>query len=165
MGAAKRRKLTKKEKEKKGIVAKYTDLKAPPSFTSVSKLRKHHFRDRNSTAIRDALVSWTPTLNINPFEKIHEKQDLTGAIDQQWQLDLMDMQALASHNDGFRYVLTAIDVFSRYAWAAPTKSKSGAAVTEAFETLTTERHPRFVQTDKGKEFLNKTFKITSRAET
>ena len=139
-------------------MAKYTDLKAPASFTSVSKLRKHHFRDRNSTAIQDALVSLDAYTKHKPVRrKFMRNKTITGAIDQQWQLDLMDMQALASHNDGFRYVLTAIDVFSRYAWAAPTKSKSGAAVTEAFETLTTERHPRFVQTDKGKEFLNKTF--------
>ena len=70
----------------------------------------------------------------------------------------MDMQALASLNDGFRYVLTAINVFSRYAWAAPIKNKGGAAVTEAFQELTAgERYPRSVQTDKGKEFLNKTF--------
>ena len=52
----------------------------------------------------------------------------------------------------------AIDVFSRYAWAAPIKNKGGAAVTEAFQALTAgERYPRSVQTDKGKEFLNKTF--------
>ena len=154
----KSRRLTKKEKEKRGVVAKYTDLKAPASFTGVSKLRKHHFRDRKSVAIRDALGSLDAYTKHKPVRrKFVRNKTITGAIDQQWQLDLMDMQGLASDNDGFRYVLTAIDVFSRYAWAAPIKSKGGAAVTEAFETITTERHPRYVQTDKGKEFLNKTF--------
>ena len=152
------RKLTKKEKEKRRVVAKYTDLKAPSSFTSVTKLQKHYFRDRNPAFIQDALVSLDAYTKHKPIRrKFARNKTITGQIDQQWQLDLMDMQALASHNDGFRYVVTAIDVFSRYAWATPTKTKGGAAVTKAFETMTTERQPCSVQTDKGKEFLNKTF--------
>ena len=155
---ARSRKLTKKEKEKRRVVAKYTDVKAPSSFTSVTKLRKHHFRDRDPAFIRDALVSLDAYTKHKPIRrKFTRNKTITGEIDRQWQLDLMDMQALASHNDGFRYVVTGGDVFSRYAWAAPTKSKGGAAVTEAFEAMTVERHPRSVQTDKGKEFPNKTF--------
>ena len=150
--------MTKKEKEKKKVVSKYTDVKAPASFTGVSKLRKHHFHNRDSGVIKDALASLDAYTKHKPVRrKFTRNKTITGGIDQQWQLDLMDMQALASHNDGFRYVLTVIDVFSRYAWAVPTKTKGGVAVTEAFKTLTTERRPRAVQTDKGKEFLNKTF--------
>jgi transposase InsO family protein len=40
-------------------------------------------------------------------------------IDAQWQADLADMQALARANHGFRYLLTVIDVFSKFAWVAP----------------------------------------------
>ena len=35
-----------------------------------------------------------------------------GGIDVQWQADLADMQGLALQNDGMRYLLTVIDVFS-----------------------------------------------------
>ena len=166
MGKAVKR-LTKKEKEKKRVVAKYTDVKAPSSFTSVTKLQKHHFRDLNPAVIRDALVSLDAYTKHKPIRrKFARNKTITGAIDQQWQLDLMDMQALASHNDGFRYVVTAIDVFSRYAWAAPIKNKSGAAVTEAFQKMTDtgERQLRTVQTDKGKEFLNKIFQDHLKSE-
>ena len=38
-------------------------------------------------------------------------------IDAQWQADLADMQGIAKQNDGMRYSLTVIEVFSKFAWA------------------------------------------------
>ena len=79
-------------------------------------------------------------------------------IDAQWQADLADMQAIARQNNGARYLLTVIDVFSKYAWVAPVKSKNAAAVTEAFNQMlnaAAPRHPNRLQTDNGKEFLTR----------
>ena len=53
-----------------------------------------------------------------------------------------------------------MDVFSKYAWVEPVKSKTGKAVTAAFEKILKRsdgRTPRRLQTDDGKEFYNKTF--------
>jgi hypothetical protein len=44
-------------------------------------------------------------------------------IDQQWSIDLADMQSISTLNDGFRYLLCVIDVFSKFAWVEPIKSK------------------------------------------
>ena len=44
--------------------------------------------------------------------------------DEQWQMDLVDMQKLSRWNQGNKYLLTVIDVLSKYAWAVPIKSKS-----------------------------------------
>ena len=44
--------------------------------------------------------------------------------DEQWQMDLVDMQKLSRWNKGNKYLLTVIDVLSTYAWAIPIKSKS-----------------------------------------
>ena len=41
--------------------------------------------------------------------------------DEIWSADLVDMQAFSSFNKGFKYILTVIDVFSKYAWAVPIK--------------------------------------------
>ena len=70
------------------------------------------------------------------------------------------MQAIARQNKGARYLLTVIDVFTKYAWVAPIKSKDAAAVTEAFRQIlkaVAPRHPNRLQTDKGKEFFNVSF--------
>ena len=47
-------------------------------------------------------------------------------IDAQWQADLADMQGLTTQNDGMRYILTVIDVFSKYTWSEPVRSKDAA---------------------------------------
>lgn len=80
-----------------------------------------------------------------------------GHIDQQWQADLADMQKLVNENDGYRYILTCVDILSRYAWAVPVKSKSSKDMLVAVKKLAKlsgGRVPQRLQTDQGKEFFN-----------
>ena len=66
------------------------------------------------------------------------------------------MQAFAKCNGGIKYLLTVIDVFSKYGWIVPLKSKTGAEVAEAFNTIFKEgRRPDKLWVDKGREFYNK----------
>jgi transposase InsO family protein len=79
-------------------------------------------------------------------------------IDQQWQADLADMQQLMEQNDGYRYLLTCIDVLSKFAWVVPTKSKDAKHTLAAMRTLfrrARPRKPQRLQTDKGTEFFNR----------
>ena len=78
-------------------------------------------------------------------------------INDLFQIDLADMSNISSHNDGYRYLLTCIDVFSKRAWAIPVKTKTGRDVTAAFERILSEQTCNMVQSDKGTEFLNSTF--------
>ena len=62
------------------------------------------------------------------------------------------MQGLARQNDDMRYLLTVFDVFSKFAWIEPVKSKNATAVTTAFRKVlevAAPRRPRRLQTDKG----------------
>ena len=62
-------------------------------------------------------------------------------------------------NQGFRYVLVAIDVFSRYGWSVPLKSKKAKDVVKGFDTLLEKgRKPVKIRTDHGGEFVNGTMK-------
>ena len=38
-----------------------------------------------------------------------------------WESGLVDVQSLAKHNDGHRYLLTVIDVFSKFLHIVPLK--------------------------------------------
>jgi hypothetical protein len=79
-------------------------------------------------------------------------------IDHQWQVDLVDLGKLASYNKGFKYLLTCIDVLSRYAWVVPLKDKTGKTLTEAFEVIfKLGRQQIRLQTDRGTEFTNRVF--------
>ena len=47
------------------------------------------------------------------------------------------MQKFSKWNKGYRYLLTIIDVFSKYGWILPLKDKKGETCTEAFKTIFT----------------------------
>ena len=75
-----------------------------------------------------------------------------------FQADLIDLQEFSSQNDGFNYLLTIIDVFSKKAWAIPIKNKTKFSVATAFEKVLKNFCPFKLQTDKGKEFDNEIFR-------
>ena len=85
----------------------------------------------------------------------------TNKIDGQWQADLVEMIEFHNVNDGYRYLLTVVDLFSRYAWARPIKSKNAADVTLAFRSILSQdrRKPKKLQTDNGREFENAPFQL------
>ena len=60
---------------------------------------------------------------------------ITGGVNHQWQADLVELQEFAKVNDSYRYLPTVIDIFSKYAWAIPIKTKTGNEVTKAFEKI------------------------------
>ena len=60
-----------------------------------------------------------------------------------------------SQNKNFNYILTVIDIFSKFAWAIPIKNKTGDSITRAFEIIFKDRIPTKLHTDKGLEFINK----------
>jgi hypothetical protein len=68
--------------------------------------------------------------------------------------DLIDMVKYADWNNGMKYILLVIDVFSKYVWMRPLKNKTGASVAEAFYDIlkTSERSPGRLVSDKGQEF-------------
>ena len=98
----------------------------------------------------------TYSLHKNARKRYPTRQYYVNSIDDQWQCDLMDLQALARYNDGNRFVLTVIDILSRYGWARPLKSKQGLEVKKAFESIFREgRIPDRIQSDQGTEFENR----------
>lgn len=81
-------------------------------------------------------------------------------IDYLWQIDLVAVSNYARFNKGFHYLLTCIDVCSRFAFVIPVKRKNAEDVTNAFSELLTrcKRKPKFIQSDQGLEFFNSKFK-------
>ena len=80
-------------------------------------------------------------------------------IDEIWAADLVDMQSFAKDNDGVKYLLTVIDVFSKYGWIVPLNDKSGKSTAAGFmKIFTSGRKPGKVWVDKGREFYNKDVK-------
>ena len=136
----------------------YYDPKHLGSFGGVTSFQRHV----NGPFKNKDVKSWlreqdTYTLH-KPVRLIfRRRRTFAVGIDDLWQADLADLSALSKYNDKYKYLLTCIDVFSKYAWAIPLKSKTGAHLTEAFTPLLVDRHPAHLQTDKGTEFVNRNF--------
>ena len=80
-------------------------------------------------------------------------------IDQIWSADLVDMHAFSRQNRGYKYILTIIDVFTKYAWVSPLKTKHGVVVRDAFQQILkrSRRVPSKLWVDRGGEFYNRVF--------
>ena len=68
------------------------------------------------------------------------------------------MSAFSRDNRGFKFLLSIIDVFSKYDWLVPLKDKKGAMVRDAFRTFFKNHTPEKLWTDKGTEFYNREVK-------
>lgn len=80
-------------------------------------------------------------------------------IDDTFQADLVEMIPHSKLNNGYKYILMVIDVFSKFAWTVPLKNKTGKEVTNAMKSIFIKdgRIPKNLHTDQGKEFYNSFF--------
>jgi len=94
---------------------------------------------------------------INKFKK---RRIITYGIDHIWAADLLIMTKYSKENNGLKYILVVIDTFSKYLWLKPVERKLASHVSSAFQKIlsSTKRRPKFLHVDKGKEFVNKTFR-------
>ena len=140
----------------------YHDPKDPGSLGGVDRLlrraRQLHAPGTTRTKVEKYLRSEQAyTLHKPARRRFTRNHTYLAGIDAQWQADLADMQGIARQNGGMRYLVTVIDVFSKFTWAIPVHSKNAKAITEAFDQVlitAKPRQPRRLQTDKGKEFFN-----------
>ena len=72
-----------------------------------------------------------------------------------WCSDLVEMQKLSKWNKGYKYLLMVLDIFSKYGWIVPLKTKTGLEVSKAFQIIFKENKPKMLWVDKGKEYYNK----------
>ena len=75
-------------------------------------------------------------------------------------VDLADMQLISKYKEGIRYLLCAINLFSKYAFVVPLKDKKGTTIANAFQCIlnNSKRKPNKIWTDQGSKFYNKSFK-------
>ena len=59
--------------------------------------------------------------------------------DNVWGVDLPDMQSLSKYNNEIKYLLCAIDLFSKCAWVIPRKGKKGTSIINTFKKIISEK--------------------------
>ena len=94
------------------------------------------------------------------IKKIDKRKVYSQFKDNIWGVDLADMQSLSRKNKGIKYLLCAIDVFSKCAFVIPLKDKKGISIVNAFNKIIKQsnRKPNKIWADQGGEFYNNVFK-------
>ena len=92
--------------------------------------------------------------------KFQKRRVFAKTPDDIWTSDLVDLTPYAKFNKGYKYLVMIIDVFSKFGWIIPIKTKTGIAVADAFQQVFKQsgRIPTKLWVDKGKEYYNKTVK-------
>ena len=75
------------------------------------------------------------------IRKLKKRKAYLSFRDNIWSVDLADMQSLSKYNKGIKYLLCAIDLFSKYAWVIPIKDKKGTSIVNAFKKIISKRKP------------------------
>lgn len=132
----------------------YYDVRNPASYGGVLKLAK-----AASTSTEKAkkwlMTQDTYTLHKPVRFKFPRRKIMSYGIGELMQCDLVDMSKFSKDNGGMKYLLTAIDVFSKYAYAIPLKNKKAETLVEAFEKLFDQAGTILnLQSDDGGEFFN-----------
>ena len=149
----------------KSLKQLYYDPSGAGSFGGVERLYQSaldaEIEGVTRDKVRDFLASQFAYTLHRPARRHFKRNPIyASGIDRQWQADLADMQTLADENDRARYILTVIDVFSKYAWAVPILRKEAQTVTEGFAEVLRQAKPRVpnrLHTDKETEFFNASF--------
>ena len=92
------------------------------------------------------------------------KPILSRNVNERYGIDCIDMTSFAKENgginNGFKFILTVVDYFSRYVWARKMKTQTAINVTKSLKSIVedTKTYPKIIQADNGSEFMNETSK-------
>ena len=93
------------------------------------------------------------------IKKFNKRKVYSQFRDNIWVVDLADTQSLSKKNiKGIKYLLCAIDLFSKYAFVVPLKDKKGISIVNAFNKIIKQSN-RKQWVDQGSEFYNHVFKL------
>ena len=140
----------------------YFNTESPVAFTSPLALYREAKKRHSSLTFRQ-VKTWLRSKDIYTLHKPVRYNFLRNRVivpkpDDQWQADLVDIGSLTRFNKGYKFLLTCIDVFFKFAWVVPLKNKTAESLVNGFQIiLDTGRSPEKVQTDKETEFFNRKF--------
>ena len=141
------------------LVERYKTPAVPGSFQGPQKVYASAKRDRVDTTkqeVENALQGQDSyTLNRSVVRKITRNRVVVQGIDSQFDSDLADLGLLSKKNDGYKYLLAMIDIFSRHAWVRPLRTKFAKEMVTAMGSIFKGgRKPSVLRTDGGSEFNN-----------
>lgn len=138
----------------------YYDVSHPASFGRAETLYSAA-KDITPRITKAYVTKWLQFQNVYSLharlrKRFLRRKVIAPGMYHQMQMDLVDLSSLHNKNDGYKFLLCAIDVFSRKAFAIPIRSKKDVDVMKAIAEVFKNYPPvKYIQTDLGKEFYNR----------
>ena len=98
-------------------------------------------------------------LNKPSIQKFERQKVIVNHINEIHSTDLVDMTQYSKMNRGYKYIFTNIDIFSKYAYAYPIKSKKIQDIKLCFEKIFKFNKPKYIWSDKEPAFLSKEMQL------
>ena len=139
------------------MVYKFFDKKSTAEPSSLKRTGSG-FKKLKNTAKPSSLIL-ADQLHKPIIRKFNKRKVYSQFKDNIWGVDLAEMQSLSGKNKGIKYLLWAIDLFSKYAFVIPLKDKKGISIVNAFNKIIKQsnRKPNKIWVDRGGEFYNNVF--------
>ena len=107
-----------------------------PGLARLTKL----VQNANPAITKQEIKTYLDNDNTRQLFTPQKKSKPTGHItafqpNELWQMDIFDLSRYSVSNDGYKYVLGCVDVFTRKAYIAPVKEKSSVDVEKGFEHI------------------------------
>ena len=149
------------------MVYKFFDKKSTAEPSSLEHMGSGFKKLKNTTKSNSSILA--DELHKPIIKKFDKRKVYSQFKDNIWGVDLADMQSLSRKNKGIKYLLCAIDLYSKYAFVIPLKDKKGISIVNAFNKIikqsnrrakgTSAQHvkPNKIWVDQGGEFYNNVF--------
>jgi transposase InsO family protein len=131
-----------------------------PGYTTLIKLvQKEH-----PTITKTQIKKWHDAqLEVQLLHAQHKKEAsghvVADAVDEIWNLDILDLSKYKDNNNGYRYILAVVDVFSRKAYCEPMQTKDGetAGATLLGMMMEHKKTPKVLLTDNDSAYTGAFF--------
>ena len=142
----------------------YYNPSAPSAYSGLDKIYQTIVEKGNELNLTKSQVKhWLESQNVfTQFKPVKRKfkRDIVyveNPLDQ-FDIDLLDLHTYAKDNDGYQYILVAIDIFSRFVWTEKMKTRKCNETVQNFQKIINKAMPKIIRSDKGSEFHCTSFK-------
>ena len=117
----------------------YYNLENETAYSSKNKIF-NKAKSLNKSVTFKHVTDWfqkqySPSIHKPIVKKIKRSKTFVKGPFEQFQIDLADLSNISKHNNNFKYLLFCIDIFTKYLFVVPIKSKHGINVATALESI------------------------------
>ena len=148
--------ISTKEDALQDLERQYKTPGAALYMSGITNIKKYYKKLLSEDEIRDFLARSRTYTTHYSFKPPKYNPYFCRKLRYQFQLDLTEISKMSQYNDGFRYILLCIDIFSRKLWTRLLKSKTANEVLTNFKSILKESgKPDTINSDQGAEWTNK----------